>query len=126
MQNKQDTIESLILAFNNVNLPSMFEYLDPQIEFKSIQNDRCLIHTNGKKAFKEHLLQQQEYFSKQQLKVKAITEIDNSFVLQIKMQATLAVDLPSGLKKGHVLKVPLQTTIEFNDNLIKSITDRCK
>lgn len=117
-------IENYIHAYNNFNIEGMTQNVDKGIVFENITNGKVDLRTEGLEAFQQQAESATQYFSERKQTIQSWDSQESKVVIEIDYKATLAIDLPNGLKKGDVLELKGKSEFEFLDGKIIGITDK--
>ncbi len=123
MQNLKQLINKYIAAYNNFDIDQMISLFDENCSFENISNSVSTVKTHGRQELLELALKSAELFEKRAQTIIDANFTDDKAVVKIDYLATLAVDLPNGLKKGQELHLRGESIFEFKDGKIKSLTD---
>lgn len=116
-------IESYIDCYNRFDVAGMLELCSDEIIFENESNGEKTAYSEGKTEFKDLALGSLNIFSARKQVVTDTQLTDNMAISSISYTATLAVDLPNGLKAGEVIKLAGKTHFQFHDGKISYIKD---
>lgn len=119
----QQLVYSYIRAYNNFDVNAMLAVLHPGIEFKNMADGEVTLRIDGLSAFENQANNALQYFSERQQTITEMHISDEQTEISIDYVATLAVDLPNGLKAGERLVLKGKSIFRFKDDLIISIED---
>lgn len=123
-QRQREIILSYINAYNHFDVPGMLTHLDKAIVFENIADGKVNLRTEGIDAFRQQAEAATQYFTKRTQTIDAIVfKANNKVVVDIQYEATLAIDLPNGLKAGDSLMLRGQSVFEFDGEKLLVITD---
>ena len=125
MENKQrEIIENYVMSYNNFDIEGMTKNLSENVVFQNISNGKVDLKTEGLEAFKEQAERAKQYFKQRKQTIESWEISDSMIMIEISYEATLAFDLPNGLKKGDALDMNGTSSFEFENGMIKRITDK--
>jgi ketosteroid isomerase-like protein len=116
-------IEGFVAAYNDFDVAGMTRHLHPDIEFRNISGGETTHATTGIAAFTQQAQAATQYFSERQQQITGITFQDNTATVFIDYSATLAVDLPDGLKAGDKINLQGKSVFSFADHKIIRLED---
>ncbi len=123
-EQQRDIIENYIKSYNDFDIVGMTKNLSKDVIFENVSNGNVALRTEGITEFKKQAESAKHYFTKRKQTIE-FWEFDNSKVsVEIVYTATLAIDLPNGLKTGNTLELKGKSEFEFESGKIKSITDK--
>lgn len=120
---QQQLIQAYISAYNNMDVDAMLAPLHPAIVFTNVSNGEVTHTTQGKTAFKVQAEQALNYFSQRCQTVTGLTWNGEQAEALIDYKATLAIELPNGLKAGQELHLQGKSVFRFSEGLISIIED---
>ncbi len=123
-ENEKDIIVKYVNAYNNFDVAGMTENLASRVVFQNISDGETNMKIEGIEAFKNQAEAALQYFEQRQQKIESWTSTESSITIHIRYKAIAAIDFPNGLKKGDSLEMEGQSTFEFHDQKIISITDK--
>lgn len=119
----QQTIEQYIAAYNHFDVDGMLTKLHPEVVFKNVSNGEVDLITNGLAEFKDQAQEATAFFSQRKQQITDFKIKDQQAEVWIDYEATLAIDLPNGMKKGEQIALKGRSVFSFENDLIVSITD---
>lgn len=122
-ETREKIIQNYIDGYNEFDVDKMTCDFDNNIVFQNIQNGEITMTLNGINSFKQQAEKVKSYFENRQQKITTIKHDNGKTEIEIDYSATLAMDLPSGLKKGNKLELKGKSIFKFFDNKIVEITD---
>ncbi|MCJ0741076.1 nuclear transport factor 2 family protein [Pedobacter montanisoli] len=124
MNNRLLIIQNYIEGYNQFDIEKMIRDFENDIVFQNVQNGEITLSLEGIEEFKQQAEQACTYFSERQQIITSYHHQDKQTEIEIDYQATLAIDLPNGMKKGDQLRLKGKSIFEFsaNDKIIK-LTD---
>ncbi|WP_454803654.1 nuclear transport factor 2 family protein [Mucilaginibacter phyllosphaerae] len=123
MNYKESIIKSYINFYNNFDIDGMLGALDENIVFENVSNGEVNIVLNGIDEFRTQAEQSKSLFSNRRQTVTAVTDTDEQTTIKIAYHATLATDLPNGMKKGDELNLTGISVFKFAGDKIVYIRD---
>lgn len=121
---KRDTIiQHYIAAYNQFDVNGMIRDLDEHVVFRNIQSGEVNMVLNGIKAFTQQAEQACAYFESRTQLITAMQHDLTQTTINIDYTATLAIDLPNGMKKGDTLALKGQSVFTFENDKIVAIDD---
>lgn len=124
MDELEEIIKSYVNAYNNYDVPGMMKDFDDNIVFENFSNGNMSLRTEGLDEFREQAESAKQYFSERKQTIESWVFGDTIVTITIDYQATLAIDLPNGMKTGDSLQLQGTTDFEIVDGKIQKITDR--
>lgn len=123
MTSREQIIESYIQGYNQFDVDKMVADFDEHIVFENVQDGTTNMKLNGMEEFRAQAEAATEYFSSRTQSIKSIKHSDDITEVELDHQATVAANLPNGLKKGQELSLAGKSVFEFRDNKIIRLTD---
>lgn len=123
MNCKESIIKNYINFYNNFDIDGMLGTLDENIVFENVSNGEVNIVLNGIDEFRTQAEQSKSLFSNRKQTITAITDTDEQTTIEIAYHATLATDLPNGMKKGDELNLTGRSVFKFAGDKIIYIRD---
>ncbi len=123
MENIRQIVDKYITAYNDFDIDQMISLFDEDCFFENISNSVSTIKAQGRQELRELALKSAELFEKRAQTITDATFTEDKAFVKIDYSATFAVDLPNGFKKGQELHLKGESTFEFKDGKIKSLTD---
>ena len=123
MIQREKIISNYIHSYNNFDVNSMVANMDEDIKFENISGGKLNMSLNGIKEFKEQAEQAAKLFSKRKQAIQLFKHKQDHTEIEISYTATLAVDLPNGMKKGDDLNLTGRSIFKFSENKIIALTD---
>jgi len=102
----------------------MINSLNDNIVFENISNGKVDLKTEGIKEFQKQAESAKQYFKQRKQTIESWEFNDRKVIIDIDYIATLAVDLPNGLKTGDTLELKGKSKFEFENGKIISIKDK--
>ncbi|MEO0584244.1 MAG: nuclear transport factor 2 family protein [Bacteroidota bacterium] len=113
-----------IEAYNHMNVAGMMAPLSEDVTFLNISDGQVNMEIQGKEAFQKQAKDTLALFTERQQNVRGIQfEETDLLVVQIDYEATVAQDLPNGLKAGDKLKLEGLSRFSFQEGKISKIED---
>ena len=123
-EQQKDIIENYIKSYNDFDIAGMTKNLSKDVVFENVSNGNVELRTEGILEFKKQAESAKHYFSRRTQTIE-FWEFDKSKVsVKIDYKATLAIDLPNGMKTGDTLELKGASEFTFENGKIKSITDK--
>lgn len=122
-QTKRELIDRYVAAYNRFDIEGMVELLHKDIAFLNISNGIVTAESDGIDQFRKLALKSQSFFSSREQKVTSFKEAADQAEVEVSFSGVLAVDLPSGKKKGETLELKGRADFEFADGKILKIAD---
>ncbi|WP_210461982.1 nuclear transport factor 2 family protein [Rufibacter roseolus] len=123
MTNREEIIRNYIDSYNQFDVDRMVHDFDETIVFENISNGETNLSLTGLQAFKEQAEQAKNYFSSRRQTITSFNHQGNQTEIEIAYSATLATDLPNGLKKGEELNLQGKSIFTFSGDKIIKLTD---
>ena len=101
----QRLIERYLSAYNTFDIQGMLDVLDEDIRFLNIAQGVVTTETQGIPDFRALAEQSVQIFSERRQTIRQIEFTQGGAEVEIDYEATLAVDLPNGMKAGEVLQL---------------------
>lgn len=116
-------LERYIAAYNARDVDGMLATLTDDVVFENVSNSGNSLRLEGKAAFAEQAQRALTWFSERRQTPRHWVLGERSAAVEIHYQATLAVELPNGLKTGDVLELRGVSVFEVRDGRISRLTD---
>ncbi len=116
-------VQDFIEAYNRFDVESMMKFLHPDIEFRNVSNGTPTLHTAGLSEFRAQAESACRLFSARRQRIQKIEFGDDRIEVAIEYAATLAVDLPNGVKAGGKLELSGRSIYRFSGDAIIGIED---
>ncbi len=123
MKQREKIISNYIDAYNNFDVDGMLSNLDPTIKFENVSNGTVNMTLIDNTEFRQQAEQVKNLFSKRKQTIKSYIHVGNQTEIEIDYQATIAIDLPNGLKQGDELKLTGRSIFTFFNDKIIALTD---
>ena len=123
-EQQQQIIESYVHAYNQFDLEGMTKDLTDEVVFENVSNGNVDLRTEGLAQFKQQAASAKQYFKERKQSITSWRFSESTVEINIDYHATLAMDLPNGLKSGDKLELTGTSVFEFADGKIKKITDK--
>lgn len=120
---KRYIVEQYIAFYNSFNIDAMMELFTDDCIFQDVNNSRGISECKGKDELRNVAHQSAQIFSHRQQIVLNWVIDENKIAVEIDYAATLALDLPNGLKKGDEISLKGVSIYEFRDGQIKRLID---
>lgn len=117
-------IEKYIDAYNAFDIKGMTKNLNENIVFENISNGKVDVRTEGINDFTKQAESAKQYFKERNQTIDFWNFDEQKVTIEIDYKATLAIDLPNGLKVGDTLELKGKSEFDFEDLKIIKITDK--
>lgn len=121
-------IRRYVAAYNAFDIDGMAGSLHRDVTFRNISSGVMTHECVGLAAFTEQAKKATAIFAARRQTITASTPLvdggDPGLRVGIAYRATLATDLPNGMKAGDTLEVTGESEFRFRDGRIVSIVDR--
>ena len=97
---REKMIRGYVDCYNDFDIAGMLEFLSDSVVFENESGGEVNARAEGKAEFKELAEQAAKLFSSRNQRITSIETNDGVLIAYIAYKATLAADLPNGLKKG--------------------------
>lgn len=122
-QKQKEQIEEYINAYNNFNVNDMLANLHQDVVFQNVSGGEVNLQTTGIAEFKTKAESAISFFSERQQTITSWTFSGKTVRIEIAYTATVAQDLPNGLKAGDVLELTGASEFTFQNGKIIRIED---
>ena len=119
----KEAVTVYIEAYNRFDVDGMLAPLHEEVVFQNIANGEVNLTTTGKGDFRGQAEQATRYFSEREQRVTHWQLVGNRVEVAIDYCATVAMELPNGLKPGDILRLQGKSVFRFGDGKIISIED---
>ncbi|ASA25804.1 nuclear transport factor 2 family protein [Paenibacillus donghaensis] len=119
----KEMIENYIKAYNSFDVEGIVKLLHKDIVFRNFSNGELNTETRGTEEFRELAEKSAKIFASRHQSINDYSAIDGKVEIQIDYEASLAVDLPNGLKIGDKLQLQGKSIFEIRDGKISLIED---
>ena len=119
----EEIIQAYFTAYNAKDVPAMLALLDEGVFFENVSNASGITTTQSKSEFETLALQSLNFFSERRQSVRFQVLSNTAAAVEIDYQATLAQDLPNGLKAGETLRLRGVSIFEVSQGKITRISD---
>jgi hypothetical protein len=120
---KKNIVENYIRAYNSFDIEAMSADLHDAIVFKNISNGEITLELKGIGAFRNQAEQVVNLFAEREQKIENFSFGEDFCEIEIDYRATLAADLPNGLKTGDKINLEGKSIFRFDDGKIIEIQD---
>ncbi len=120
---KKNLVESYVRAYKGFDIEAMLANLRDEIIFKNVSNGETTLRLEGIEAFRNQAEQAAALFAEREQKIEKITFTEDVCEIEIDYRATLAADLPGGLKAGDKIELKGKSIFRFADGKISEIQD---
>lgn len=119
----KNLVENYVRAYNDFNVEAMLSNLHSDIKFKNISGGETTLELEGTEAFRQQAQATANFFSEREQKIKKYDFSDDGCEIEIDYRATLANDLPNGLKAGEKIELKGKSVFRFSAGKIVEIQD---
>ncbi|HYH16073.1 MAG TPA: nuclear transport factor 2 family protein [Flavisolibacter sp.] len=123
MKEREAIIQNYIAGYNEFDIDKMVQDFDDEIVFQNISGGETTLSLLGLNALKVQAQQATQYFSSRTQTIKSFTHKSDDTEIEVDYNATLAIDLPDGLKKGEELHLQGRSIFTFSGNKITKLVD---
>lgn len=123
MQQRELIISNYVKAYNSFDVAGMLKDLAPAVKFENISNGDVNMELDGIEAFRNQAEQAVKLFERREQIIRSFKHTGNKTEIAIDYNATLAIDLPNGLKKGDELNLKGHSIFTFDKDKIIGIMD---
>lgn len=123
MQNREQIIQDYINAYNRFDIEGMLGHFAATILFEHITNGTVVLSLSGLPAFRQQAEQAIQLFAERQQTVLSYRHEAATTEVEIVYKATLAADLPNGMKQGERLQLTGKSVFTFSGDTITSLRD---
>ncbi len=123
MTKREEIIKNYVDGYNAFDIDKMVRDFNEAIIFKNINNDEVTIVLNGIEAFRKQADQAKSYFESRLQTIKSFKHKGDTTEIEIDYIATLASDLPNGLKKGEQIDLSGRSIFKFSEDQIVELID---
>lgn len=116
-------IENYIGSYNRLDVRGMCRHLNDGIVFENISGEKVEMSIKGIEHFKKQAESAVAYFSERDQKIEKMGCNGNTVTVEIDYTAIPAIDFPSGIKKGEVMKLKGVSEFTFENDEIILIRD---
>jgi ketosteroid isomerase-like protein len=120
---KEQLISAYVEAYNAKHVEGMLANLANNMVFENHSNGEISMRLEGMEAFRQQAEQAATLFTEREQRITGFTHSDDHTEIGIAYRATLAVDLPNGMKQGDVLQLQGKSVFRFAEHRIMEITD---
>lgn len=124
MKNLQKVIEHYIQAYNQFDIEGMLMDLHEDVVFENISEGILTLRTEGIDEFHTQAEKAMNYFNQREQVIKNWDIQLDKVVIDIEYKATLATDLPNGMKQGDILQIFGKSEFVFEEDKIIRIVDK--
>lgn len=120
---KMELIETYLESYNSFDISGMLSLLDDGVIFENEVSGDVNLRAEGKAEFERLASESAQLFRARQQRMTEIAIDGATAEISIDYKATLATDLPNGLKSGDILELKGKTLFEFKNGKISYIKD---
>ncbi|MFJ9384096.1 nuclear transport factor 2 family protein [Peribacillus sp. NPDC101481] len=122
-EKSKEIIGNYIMTYNSFDIEGMVKLLHKEIIFRNFTNGEMNTETRGIQEFRELAEKSSKIFSSRRQTVIDYSAIDDKAEVQIEYEATLAVNLPNGLKSGDKIQLKGKSIFGLYEGKISLIED---
>lgn len=119
----QQLIGAYLEAYNRFDVDGMVEHLHDEVVFRNVADGEITMVTTGKALFRQQAEQAMAYFSQREQRAIGWQTVGHRIEVGIDYSATVAINLPNGLKPGDKLRMQGKSVFQFEADKIISIED---
>lgn len=123
MKARETIITNYIAGYNSFDINKMLADVSHNVVFENISQGETTMRLEGLGAFRQQAEQAKALFTQREQCITSFDHDNNATEIGISYKATLAMDLPNGMKKGDVLELKGKSVFRFADHKITAITD---
>lgn len=101
----------------------MLALLDDHVVFENVSNASGIITTTTKQEFEALARQSVSYFTERKQVIRFVVKSTEAAAIEIEYHATLAHDLPNGMKAGEELRLRGVSVFEWRNGKFTRISD---
>lgn len=120
---KKNLVETYVRSYNSFDIDEMLSGLHDEIVFKNVSGGETTLELNGIEAFRSQAEQVVGLFAEREQKITNFVCNEEICEIKIDYHATLASDLPNGLKSGDKINLKGKSIFRFADGKIIEIQD---
>ncbi|GAA4307247.1 hypothetical protein GCM10023183_23040 [Nibribacter koreensis] len=110
-------------GYNRFDVAKMVLHFDEDIVFENLSNGEVNMSLQGIEAFKKQAEQATAYFSSRKQTPITFQHQDGQTEVALDYQAVLAMDFPTGQKKGDELKLQGKSVFTFSGDKVVKLVD---
>lgn len=123
MKTREAIISNYIAGYNSFDTSRMLADVSNDVVFENISQGTSTMRLEGLEALRQQAEQAKALFTEREQRITGFHHNDDTTEIGITYKATLAMDLPNGMKKGDVLELKGRSVFRFSDHTITAITD---
>jgi len=123
-EQQRNVIQNYIKSYNQFDIRGMTKDLTENVVFENISNGNIELRTEGITEFTKQAESAKQYFTERKQTIESWEFNNSKVIIGVDYKAILAIDLPNGLKTGDTLELKGKSEFEFENQKIKSITDK--
>jgi len=123
MQSREQVIQDYIHAYNRFDIDGMLRHCAETIIFEHIANGSVALSLSGLTALRLQAEQASQLFAERQQTVLSFHHEAETTEVDIAYTATLATDLPNGMKQGDRLQLTGKSVFTFSGDTIICLRD---
>ena len=119
----EEAIYAYLEAYNAKNVPAMLRLLHEQVVFENVSNASGITTTTTRQEFEQLATQSLLFFTERRQLIRFSVIREEAAAIEVDYRATLAQDLPTGLKAGDQLQLRGVSVFERANGLFTRISD---
>lgn len=123
MTKREEIIKNYVDGYNAFDIDKMVRDFNEGIIFKNINHNEVTMVLDGIAAFRKQAGQAKSYFEIRQQTIKSFKHKSDTTEIEVDYIATLASNLPNGLKKGEQIELSGRSIFNFSCNQIVELID---
>jgi len=121
---KEQIISHYVNAYNAKDIHAMLADMAEDVVFENYSNGVCDLRLEGLEAFRRQAVRASDLFTQREQSITGFRHHEGGpSEITISYKATLAADLPNGMKKGEVLKLNGRSVFTFSGNRVVKLED---
>ena len=120
---KKNLIENYVRAYNEFDVEKMIAGLHDDVLFVNVSGNETTHEIKGAAAFKEQAERAAGLFAEREQTIKKFACGETECEIEIEYRATLAADLPNGMKTGDRIEIGGKSIFRFAGGKIVEIRD---
>jgi ketosteroid isomerase-like protein len=119
----KEIIKNYVKAYNSFDIEGIVKLLHKDILFRNFSNGELNTEIRGTEEFRELAEKSAKIFSSRRQTIIDYIAIGDKVEVQIHYEATLAIDLPNGLKIGDTMQLKGKSIFGIKEGKISLIED---
>ncbi|AMM51111.1 hypothetical protein TH61_07840 [Rufibacter sp. DG15C] len=120
---REHIIHQYLEGYNQFDVENMIAHFDENIVFENVSNGEVNMSLHGVESFKKQAEQATTYFSSRKQTPISFQHQDNQTEVALDYQAILAMDFPTGQRKGDELKLQGKSVFTFSGDKVIKLVD---